>query len=185
MDRVDRQQLRDPAEAEHDQGAQHRRLGQRQLCTQAYKELGLDYDKQLASFDTYNVTGTDPVCNAPVNDPEEDGEIWIQGGDIVPFSSPVCTLLGVKKFGAEGKKFNAIYLVDHQLGIKVFADAAFYSVGGQDPKKPDVVPFLLKKDAEAYAPRTAASWRPMPKCSAPSTSDNRAGSWAAWLVRRL
>ncbi len=29
---VDRQQLRDPAEAEHDQGAQHRRLGQRQLC---------------------------------------------------------------------------------------------------------------------------------------------------------
>jgi NitT/TauT family transport system substrate-binding protein len=69
----------------------------------------------------------------------------------VALSSPVCTLLGVKKYSAEGKKFNAVYLVDHQLGIKVFADAAFYSVGGQDPKKPDVVPFLLKKDAEAYA----------------------------------
>jgi len=118
---------------------------------QAFKELGLDYDKQLASFDTYNVTGTDPICNAPVNDPKKAGEIWIQGGDIVPFSSPVCTLLGVKKYGAEGKKFNAVYLVDDQLGIKVFADAAFYSVGGGDPKKPDVVPFLLKKDAEAYA----------------------------------
>ena len=39
----------------------------------------------------------------------------------------------------------------NELGIKVFADAAFYSIGGQDPKKPDVVPFLLKKDAEAYA----------------------------------
>ena len=118
---------------------------------QAYKERGIDYDKQLASFDTYNVTGTDPICNAPVNDPRKTGEIWIQGGDIMAFSSPVCTLLGVKKFGGEGKKFNAVYLVDHQLGIKVFADAAFYSVGGQDPKKPDVVPFLLKKDAEAYA----------------------------------
>lgn len=118
---------------------------------QAYKELGLDYDKQLASFDTYNVTGTDPVCNAPVNNPAQTGEIWIQGGDIVPFSSPVCTLLGVKKYGAEGRKFNAVYLVDHQLGFKVFADAAFYSVGGQDPKKPDVVPFMLKKDAEDYA----------------------------------
>ena len=34
---------------------------------------------------------------------------------------------------------------------KVFADAAFYSVGGQDPAKPEVVPFLLKRDAEAYA----------------------------------
>jgi NitT/TauT family transport system substrate-binding protein len=123
---------------------------------QAFKEHGLDYDKQLASFDTYNVTGTDPICNAPVNDPKKIGEIWIQGGDIVPFSSPVCTLLGVKKFGSEGKKFNAVYLVDHQLGIKVFADAAFYSVGGQDPKKPDVVPFLLKKDAEAYAVKNGA-----------------------------
>jgi NitT/TauT family transport system substrate-binding protein len=102
-----------------------------QYVRQAFKEKGLDYDKQLASFDTYNVTGTDPICNAPVNDPKKTGEIWIQGGDIVPFSSPVCTLLGVKKYGAEGKKFNAVYLVDHQLGIKVFADAAFYSVGGQ------------------------------------------------------
>ena len=25
----------------------------------------------------------------------------------------------MKKYGAEGKKFNAVYLVDHQLGIKV------------------------------------------------------------------
>ena len=118
---------------------------------QAYKERGIDYDKQLASFDTYNVTGTDPICNAPVNDPRKTGEIWIQGGDIMAFSSPVCTLLGVKKFTSDGKKFNAVYMVDNELGIKVFADAAFYSIGGQDPKKPDVVPFLLKKDAEAYA----------------------------------
>ena len=115
-----------------------------------YKELGLDYDKQLAAFDTYNISGTDPVCNAPVDNPKLTGEVWIQGGDIVPFSSPVCTLLGVKKYTAEGKKFNAVYLVDHELGIKVFADAAFYAVK-PDIKKPDVVPFLLKKDAEAHA----------------------------------
>jgi NitT/TauT family transport system substrate-binding protein len=118
---------------------------------QAFKGKGIDYDKQLASFDSYSVTGTDPVCNAPVSDSGKTGEIWIQGGDILAFSSPVCTLLGVKKYGAEGKKINAVYLVDHQLGIKVFADAAFYSIGGQDPRKPDVVPFLLKKDAEEFA----------------------------------
>jgi NitT/TauT family transport system substrate-binding protein len=117
---------------------------------QTYKELGLDYDKQLAAFDTYNVSGTDPVCNKPVNDPKGTGEVWIQGGDILPFASPVCTLLGVKKYTAEGKKFNAVYLVDHELGIKVFADAAFYAIK-PDAKNPDVVPFLLKKDAEAYA----------------------------------
>ena len=117
---------------------------------QTYKELGLDYDKQLASFDTYNIAGTDPVCNAPVNDSKLAGEVWIQGGDIVPFSSPVCTLLGVKKYTSEGKKINAVYLVDHELGIKVFADAAFYAVK-PDAKNPVVVPFLLKKDAETYA----------------------------------
>ena len=31
------------------------------------------------------------------------------------------------------------------------ADKAFYAVGGKDPKRPEIVPFLLKKDAEAYA----------------------------------
>ena len=117
---------------------------------QAYKNLGLDYDKQLAVTTGYDVTGEDPICNAPVNNPKEAGQIWIEGGDIFPFSSPVCTLLGVKKFTGQGKKLNAVYLVDHTLGIKLFADAAFYAIG-QDQKKPDVVPFMLKKDAEAYA----------------------------------
>jgi NitT/TauT family transport system substrate-binding protein len=118
---------------------------------QAYKELGLDYDKQSATQSGYNVTGNDPVCNVPVNNPREAGEVWIEGGNIVPFGSPACTFMGVKKFTSQGKKLNAVYLVDHELGIKVFADAAFYSVGGRDPTKPEVVPFLLKRDAEAYA----------------------------------
>ncbi|MFZ8477717.1 hypothetical protein ACO1MN_15760, partial [Staphylococcus aureus] len=38
---------------------------------QAFKEHGIDYDKQLASFDTYNVKGTDPVCNVPVDNPAQ------------------------------------------------------------------------------------------------------------------
>jgi NitT/TauT family transport system substrate-binding protein len=122
---------------------------------ETYKELGLDYEKQLTSFDTYNVSGTDRVCNALVDNPKLSGEVWIQGGEIVPFSSPLCTLLGVKKYAAEGKKYNAVYLVDHELGIKVFADSAFYAVG-QDSKKIDVVPFLLKKDAEAYAAKNGS-----------------------------
>jgi NitT/TauT family transport system substrate-binding protein len=117
---------------------------------QAYKDLGLDYDKQFAMTTGYDVTGEDPVCNASVDNPKEAGQIWIEGGDIVPFSSPVCTLMGVKKFTGQGKKLNAVYLIDHTLGIKLFADAAFYAIG-QDQKKPDVVPFMLKKDAEAHA----------------------------------
>ena len=118
---------------------------------QAFKEQGLDYDKQLASMSGYDVTGTDTICNAPVDKPLEAGEVWVDGGDILTFSSPSCTLLGVKKLTGEKRKLNAVYLVDHALGIKVFADAAFYAVSTKDPNKPVVVPFLLKKDAEAHA----------------------------------
>ena len=121
---------------------------------QAYKDEGLDYDKLTTEFKPYDVAGQDPVCNTPVTNPKEAGQIWVQGGDIVSFSSPACTLEGVSKFTAGGKKLNAVYLVDHQLGIKVFADMAFYAVGGKDPKKPEVVPFLLKQDADKYATQT-------------------------------
>jgi NitT/TauT family transport system substrate-binding protein len=118
---------------------------------QTYKDLGLDYDAQLKSLSTYHMEGDDPVCNVPVKDPKQAGQIWVEGGDIVTFSSPVCTLAGVKKFTANDKKLNAVYLVDHELGIKVFAEAAFYAIGGKDPKAPEVVPFLLKRNAEDYA----------------------------------
>ena len=120
---------------------------------QVFKEKGLDYDRQTMTLAGYDVEGKDPVCNVPVTRPKEAGQIWIQGGDIHTFSSPACTLAGVKKYTAEGKKLGAVYLVDRALGIKVFADKAFYAMGGKDPKKPEVVPFLLKKDAEAHAAR--------------------------------
>jgi NitT/TauT family transport system substrate-binding protein len=118
---------------------------------QAFKERGLDYDKQRASYTTYDVSGKDPVCGVAITKPREAGQIWIAGGDIVSYSSPACTLSGVKKYLKEGKKLGAIYLVDQSLGIKMFADKAFYAIGGKDPKKPQIVPFLLKKDAEAHA----------------------------------
>src|SRR5260370_3495680 len=65
---------------------------------QAFKDLGLDYDKQLASQASYHVSGNDPVSNVPVSNPREAAAVWIAGGEIVPFSSPTCTLMGVKKF---------------------------------------------------------------------------------------
>jgi NitT/TauT family transport system substrate-binding protein len=60
-------------------------------------------------------------------------------------------LLGVHQYQAAGKALNAVYLVDHQLGIKVFADEAFFAVNDKNPQKPKITPFLLKRDAEAYA----------------------------------
>ncbi len=121
---------------------------------QAFKNEGLDYDTQLQSLGTYHVAGNDAVCKVPVTQPAQAGQIWVDGGEIVTFSSPSCTLAGVRNFTGSGKKLDAVYLVDHELGIKVFANEAFYAVGGSDPRKPEIVPFLLKRDAEAYAAKT-------------------------------
>jgi len=90
------------------------------------------------------------VCAKPVTSPKNAGEIWIDGGDIVPLSSPVCTFMGIRKYQEAGKKIAVAYLFDRGLGIKVFADRAFYAVNGSGAGM-EVVPFLLKKDAEAYA----------------------------------
>lgn len=123
---------------------------------EAFKETGRNYDAQLASFTNYQIDGQDAVCNAPVSNPAQAGQIWVQGGDIVPFSSATCTLEGVNQYRAQGKKVDAVYLMDKRLGVKVFADDAFYTLGDADSKKPDIEPFLLKRDAEASAKKSGA-----------------------------
>ncbi len=116
----------------------------------AFAEKGLDYDKQRDALAGYQVSGHDPICDKPVSDPKKAGEIWVEDGDIIPLSSPECTVKGVKQLTAENKKMSAVYLVDDALGIKLFADAAFFAVTDQNGTQV-VTPFLLKKDAEAYA----------------------------------
>lgn len=117
---------------------------------QAFKELGLDYEKQKASYTGHEISGTDQLCNAPIREPREAGQVWVAGGDIVPFSSTLCTLVGIKTLQGEGRKIGVSYVFDKTLGIKLFADKAFYAVNATDPKRPAITPFLLRKDAEAH-----------------------------------
>jgi NitT/TauT family transport system substrate-binding protein len=64
----------------------------------------------------------------------------------MPFSSANCTLGAYADYKAKGKKINVAYVFDTTRGIKLFADQAFFAVGNGE-----LAPFLLKKDAEAYA----------------------------------
>jgi NitT/TauT family transport system substrate-binding protein len=114
----------------------------------AYAELGLDYDKQLKSFDNYEVKGEDKFCNKPISEPRKAGEIWVGDEGIQAFSSPACTLAAYADLKAKGKKINVAYVYDTARGIKLFADQAFFTVSGD---KSAIAPFLLKKDAEAHA----------------------------------
>jgi NitT/TauT family transport system substrate-binding protein len=112
----------------------------------AYAEMKLDYDAQLASTTNYEIAGEDSFCKKPVTEPRKSGEVWVDGDGILPFSSATCTLGAYAEFKAKGKKINVAYVFDTSRGIKLFADQAFFAVGGGD-----IAPFLLKKDAEAYA----------------------------------
>ncbi|GAA3887417.1 ABC transporter substrate-binding protein [Gibbsiella dentisursi] len=118
---------------------------------QAYRETGLNYGSQLASLDNYQVTGSDPICQKPIDNPKQAGQIWIKNGDIISFFSPYCTLLGVKTYQAEKKDIDTVYLADHALGIKVFANAAYYAVNHNSTGPLGIVPFLLRGDAQDYA----------------------------------
>jgi NitT/TauT family transport system substrate-binding protein len=118
---------------------------------QAFKERGLDYETQKQTLANYDIAGHDPVCKVSVTRPKDAGEIWLADGEIVPTSSPACTLAGIRQYEAAGRKVAVAYVFDKALGIKVFADKAFYAMDTRDAKNPQAVPFLLKKDAEAAA----------------------------------
>ncbi len=128
--------------------------GNETYIKQAFKEKGLDYEKQRVSFAGYEISGTDPLCKRPIKSPREGGEVWIEGGGITAYSSASCTLAGVKKALSEGKKIGVAFVFDKTLGIKLFADKAFYALSTKNPKKVEIVPFLLKKDAEAWAAKS-------------------------------
>jgi len=118
---------------------------------EAFKEKGLDYDKLKASYAGYEIGGRDPLCKLAITKPRKGGELWIEGGDITAYSSANCTLAAIKQAQKQGKKIGVAFVFDGTLGIKLFADKAFYALNAKNPKKPVIVPFLLKKDAEAHA----------------------------------
>jgi NitT/TauT family transport system substrate-binding protein len=117
----------------------------------AYAELKLDYEADLKSMANYEVKGEDKFCNKPITEPRKAGEVWVDGEGISPYSSTACTLGAYASLKAKGKKINMAYVFDTARGIKLFADQAYYTVGGD---KTAIAPFLLKKDAEAYATKT-------------------------------
>jgi len=115
----------------------------------AFAEMKLDYGAQLGSTKNYEISGEDAFCKKPITDPRRAGEVWVDDVGILAFASAACTLGAYADYKAKGKKINVTYVFDTTRGIKLFADQAFFAVGNGD-----VAPFLLKKDAEAFAAKT-------------------------------
>ncbi|TKI07206.1 ABC transporter substrate-binding protein [Martelella alba] len=114
---------------------------------QAYQEMGMDYAKQLKSFDNYGVKGFDPECKVAITDQRLVGQILMKDGELVSYSSPDCTFAALSK--TPSAQVDTVYLIDHTRQIKVFASNAFYNVNTVNGKKV-ITPFMLKGDAQAF-----------------------------------
>lgn len=81
----------------------------------AYKNLGLDYAKALA---------------APPHDPKMDAdrspELWIAGKGIKDYPNNDALLAAMRSAGAAKQKIDAGYVYDHESGLKLFAQYAYY-----------------------------------------------------------
>jgi NitT/TauT family transport system substrate-binding protein len=106
-----------------------------------------DYGKAVAATaNPSEITGTDPECNAPVDNPAEAGELWLDGASTTqPAASPACLLKAVRDATAKGAKVRAAYVPDTELGTRWFADKAAWVRDGQN-----YLPFATPAGAQRY-----------------------------------
>ncbi|WP_371479141.1 ABC transporter substrate-binding protein [Kitasatospora sp. NBC_00315] len=90
------------------------------------------------------ITGTDPVCGQPVDDPAKAGEIWFDGESATrPAATPACLLKAVK--AAVGRKVRAAYVPDAATGTRWFADKDLWAQDGAQ-----LLPFTTEDGVKAY-----------------------------------
>lgn len=109
---------------------------------QAYEEMGLDYDKQLAVM-------VDPKT-ASVGLPDE---VWVEGAGIETYGTPAAMLSALAALRSAGKKIDATYVYDAATGVKIFGNDAFYVRA----KSGALTAFMLQPDAEAFARKASGT----------------------------
>jgi NitT/TauT family transport system substrate-binding protein len=104
----------------------------------AYRQMGLDYDKQLAVL-------VDPkTANRGLPD-----EAWVEGEGIKTYASPAAMLSAIAALTKAGKKIAATYVFDATTGVKIFGKSAYYV----RLKDGALTAFMLQPDAAAFSRR--------------------------------
>ena len=107
-----------------------------QYIETAYKELGMDYAKALA---------------APPHDPKADinrpAQLWIAGKGITDFPTNDALLAAMRQAAEAKETVNAGYVYDHDIGLKLFAQYAYYVA---EPGQPTYA-FITEGAANRYA----------------------------------
>jgi NitT/TauT family transport system substrate-binding protein len=117
----------------------------------AFSARGQDYGKAVAATANPSaLTGTDPVCNTPVNEPARASELWLDGADATqPAANPSCLLKAIRDAAARGAKVRAAYVPDTEFGTRWFADKAAW-VRTSGPAGQNYLPFDTPAGAQRY-----------------------------------
>jgi NitT/TauT family transport system substrate-binding protein len=112
---------------------------------------GLNYNNAVAATANPSLLkGTDPVCNAPVDDPARAGELWLDGSDTTqPAATPDCLLKAVRTATDRGATVRAAYVTDTEFGTRWFADKAIW-VRTSDVAGQSFLPFATQSGSQRY-----------------------------------
>jgi NitT/TauT family transport system substrate-binding protein len=114
---------------------------------QAAREMGVDYDARLKSYEANPLTTPDARTGAAIVDPKSAAQVWVDGEDKVrAYASPASALLACAEAERAGHKVSAVFVHDHGTGLKLLARTAWFvdAHGTLDA-------FLSRRDADAYA----------------------------------
>jgi NitT/TauT family transport system substrate-binding protein len=113
----------------------------------AFKQSGLDYDKQLKNYDKLPLKAKDAVSGKAITDFRRLTQIWVEGEPLVRhYASADTAFAELRKLEKAGKKVRTVYAHDQDSGLKLLAGDAWFVVNGKQ-----ISAFLLKADAQAYA----------------------------------
>jgi NitT/TauT family transport system substrate-binding protein len=116
----------------------------------AYKQAGLDYDKQLANYAKLPLNAKDAHTGKPITnaDLKRVAQIWVQGeAKVRHYASPESAFADLTKLEKAGKHIRVVYVQDRSNGVKLLANQAWFVKSG----KGEINAFLLKGEADAWA----------------------------------
>ncbi|RKP55992.1 ABC transporter substrate-binding protein [Pararobbsia silviterrae] len=119
----------------------------------AFKASGLDYDAALKNYAPQPLVANDAKTGKPIGDVHDVAQVWFENeARVRTYTEPGEAFTAI---GAAGSsvKVRAVYVRDHDSGLKLFAPHAWYVKDAHG----SLTAFLLKSNADAFAQRTSGT----------------------------
>ncbi len=113
------------------------------------KVYGSSYDADRADLTNPDrLSGTDPACGLPVDDPRTASEVWFAGDNSTKVAAtPTCLLQQIK---TRGSAVRAAYVPDTSNGTRIFAATATWVLDPAAPAPSRLKPFATTADGDGY-----------------------------------